>query len=394
MTSWGIVTICTAAAKDFHALLVCRIFLGIFEATILPAFIFITQMWYTRREQSYRNISYQIANSCAAIFGPLISYGIGHVGTERHSHLEAYQGIFLFMGAFTVFFAPVVFWLLPNSPTTARFLRNGDDRLIALERLRENNTGTKVSKFNWPQLFEAFRDLKTYLWFLMFFCVSCPSGGIGTFGGLITKGFGFNSFTTILMQIPTGVIGILFIGINIFAQNRFKLRFPFIAAMTIPAIAGAAALVKVNRKEPGGLLAAYYVCYVYTCLQPLLYAWSNLNAAGTTKRVVTTATLFVAQCTGNVNLLPDYGQGTLANASCARFIDRRSSSLPSPTSTSLPYRSLRRHRMLDSPMRHSPLHGILAQPAKQQTSPTSGLNGSSWRYQGYVDHDPRGGRGL
>lgn len=48
------------------------------------------------------------------------------------------------------------------------------------------------------------------------------------------------------------------------------------------------------------MLAAYYVCYAYTCLQPLLYAWANLNAAGTTKRVVTTATLFVAQCTGNI----------------------------------------------------------------------------------------------
>ena len=163
------------------------------------------------------------------------------------------------------------------------------------------------------------RDLKTYLWFLMFFCVACPSGGIGTFGGLITKGFGFNSFTSILMQIPTGVIGIIFILSNILIQNKFKVRFIFIAwgsiytdgkhtyslarAMTIPAIAGAAALIRVNRKEPGGLLAAYYVCYVYTCLQPLLYAWSNLNAAGTTKRVCTTATLLSVFGTPSIGIL-------------------------------------------------------------------------------------------
>jgi MFS family permease len=76
MVSWGIVTICTATAKNFTGLLICRILLGGFEATILPSFVFITQMWYTRREQSYRNISYQIANSCAAIIGPLVSFGI------------------------------------------------------------------------------------------------------------------------------------------------------------------------------------------------------------------------------------------------------------------------------------------------------------------------------
>ena len=76
---------------------------------------------------------------------------------------------------------------------------------------------------------EALRDRKTYLWFVMFFCVACPSGGIGTFGGLITKGFGFNSFDAILMQIPTGVIGIIFILGNIYLQDKIKIRSAFIA---------------------------------------------------------------------------------------------------------------------------------------------------------------------
>lgn len=57
----------------------------------------------------------------------------------------------MFMGAFTLFIAPIVWYLLPNSPASAKFLRHGNDRLIAIERLRENNTGTKVSKFNWAQ---------------------------------------------------------------------------------------------------------------------------------------------------------------------------------------------------------------------------------------------------
>jgi MFS family permease len=97
-------------------------------------------MWWTRREQSYRTIAYQVANSMAAIFGPLLSYGIGHVS----SGILPYQGIFLFMGCLSLAISPLVWYLLPNSPITAKFLRNGNDRLIALERLRENNTGTKV----------------------------------------------------------------------------------------------------------------------------------------------------------------------------------------------------------------------------------------------------------
>jgi hypothetical protein len=38
-----------------------------------------------------------------------------------------------------------------------------------------------------------------------------------------------------------------------------------------------------------------------------MYSWANLNAAGTTKRVVTTAALFMGQCIGNVSFDPYFG---------------------------------------------------------------------------------------
>jgi hypothetical protein len=58
---------------------------------------------------------------------------------------------------------------------------------------------------------------------------ACPSGGIGAFGGLITKGFGFDTFTTILMQMPTGAIGIAALLLSIYITNRIKLRWPVLA---------------------------------------------------------------------------------------------------------------------------------------------------------------------
>ncbi|KAK8869495.1 hypothetical protein IAR55_000060 [Kwoniella newhampshirensis] len=294
--AWSCVTICTAAAKSFTGLLIARILLGAFEATILPSFVLITQMWWTRREQSYRTIAYQVANSCAAIFGPLLSYGVGHANSSIHP----YQAIFLCMGALSLGCAPLVWYLLPNSPTTAKFLNKGNDRLIALERLRENNTGTKSSKWKWNQVREVYTDPKTYMWAAMYLCTSIPSGGFGAFSGLITKGFGFSSFQSILMQIPTGVIGIITLLIAIFATNRWKTRWIVIAIVVLFPIAGASAMVKVNRKSPGSLLAAFYVAYPLAGIQPLLYSWANLNAAGTTKRVVVFATMFVFQCAGNV----------------------------------------------------------------------------------------------
>ncbi|WVW79035.1 hypothetical protein I302_100998 [Kwoniella bestiolae CBS 10118] len=299
MISWSIVTIVTCVGKNFTGLLICRLFLGIFEATILPSFVLITQMWWVRREQSYRTIAYQIANSFAAIFGPLLSYAIGKA-TESSNVIKPYQGIFLFMGSFSLALVPLVWYLMPNSPTTAKFLRKGNDRLIAIDRLKENNTGTKASKFKWSQVWETYKDPKTYMWAGMWFCAACPSGGIGAFGGLITKGFGFDTFTTILMQIPTGAIGITALLISIYVTNRIKMRWPVIAVIVLFPIAGALSLTQVNHKKTGGLMASYYVAYLFSAIQPLLISWCNLNAAGTTKRVVTTATMFGALTIGNV----------------------------------------------------------------------------------------------
>lgn len=138
------------------------------------------------------------------------------------------------------------------------------------------------------------------MWAAMWFCASCPSGGIGAFGGLITKGFGFSTFKTILMQIPTGCIGIVGLLTSIWITNKIKMRWPVIAVICLFPIAGAIAMTQLSRSNPGALMGAYYVAYMFSVIQPLLVSWCNLNASGTTKRVVTTATMFGALTVGNI----------------------------------------------------------------------------------------------
>lgn len=115
-----------------------------------------------------------------------------------------------------------------------------------------------------------------------------------------TKGFGFDTFTTILMQIPTGGIGILALLITIYITNRIKMRWPVLAVVVLFPIAGGVGLTQVPRSSTGGLMACYYVAYLFSAIQPLLISWCNLNAGGTTKRVVTTATMFGALTVGNI----------------------------------------------------------------------------------------------
>lgn len=88
--------------------------------------------------------------------------------------------------------------------------------------------GTESKHWKWDQFWETMRDPKSYLWFAMLFLAACPSGGIGAFGPLIIKGFGFNSFQSILFNIPFAFMQIVSIAFGAWLTNKIHLRFPVI----------------------------------------------------------------------------------------------------------------------------------------------------------------------
>ncbi|KAH8673517.1 major facilitator superfamily transporter [Xylariales sp. PMI_506] len=294
---WGVALSCMAAAPNFSSLLATRFFLGAFEAGVAPSFVAITQMWWRRREQTVRTTYWYSMNGLTFMFGSLITYGLGHISSSLHS----YQIIFLFFGIITVVFSFVMFWFMPDSPMEARFLEPRD-KLIAIERLRMNQMGVVSREWRNDHLREALFDPKTWLWFCLIFSISIPSGGISTFGPLIISTFGFNSFQTILFNIPFGLVQLIACLVSGFLSQRIKMKGPIIALLCFPAIAGCIVLSvlphEAEYRVP--LLAGYYILSVYPGITPLIYAWSSQNTAGDTKRKCNSAVLFVGQSAGNV----------------------------------------------------------------------------------------------
>ncbi|KAJ7647137.1 MFS general substrate transporter [Roridomyces roridus] len=281
---WGVCVACMAAAKNFTGLITTRFFLGLFEATIAPCFITITQMWWRRREQTTRLAFWYAMNGCTAM-----------------GKLHPYQIIFLFIGLITIVCSPVVYFVLPDSPTKAKFLTY-EEKIVALERLRANNQGTESKVWKWDQVLEVMLDVKTYLWFSLLFLCAVPSGGISAFGPLIIQGFGFNQFDTILFNIPFGALQVVITLLAAFVSTRIKLKWPVVFFLTLPPIAAAAALFKLGRGPSlrHELLGCYYVVSFFAAIQPMLYTWSSQNTAGHTKKTCTTGIIFVAQCAGNI----------------------------------------------------------------------------------------------
>ena len=183
----------------------------------------------------------------------------------------------------------------------ARFLK-GDDKLLAIERLRMNQMGISSGIWRWDHVRECFLDVKTWLWFSMLTAVSIPSGGISTFGPLIVKSFGFGSFTTILFNMPFGAVQLVATLLGAFAATHWKMKSPVLVGLCIPPIIGIAILLNVDHtaSNRGVLLFAYYITSVYPAISPMIYSWSGQNTAGDTKRKVTTGILFVGASAGNI----------------------------------------------------------------------------------------------
>lgn len=131
---------------------------------------------------------------------------------------------------------------------------------------------------------------------------SVPSGGISTFGPLIVQSFGYNSFDTILFNIPFGAVQLVATLGGAFLATHWKRKGPVLALLCIPPIIGCAILIAVSHtaKNRGVLLFGYYIISFYPGISPLIYSWSAQNTAGDTKRKCTTAFLFIGQSAGNI----------------------------------------------------------------------------------------------
>jgi hypothetical protein len=78
---------------------------------------------------------------------------------------------------------------------------------------------------------------------------------------LIVQSFGFDSFTTILFNIPFGAVQLIAIIGGAYFASRIKKKGPVIVFLTIPAIAGCIMLMRVDHTtgSKGALLAGYYL---------------------------------------------------------------------------------------------------------------------------------------
>lgn len=101
MTIWGALTCCMAAIKDFHHLVILRIFVGIFESGFAPGILLIISSWYKKTEQSKRFAVYISAAVLSGAFGGLLAGAITS-GLDGVYGIRGWRWLFIVEGVCTI----------------------------------------------------------------------------------------------------------------------------------------------------------------------------------------------------------------------------------------------------------------------------------------------------
>ncbi|KAK1224660.1 hypothetical protein PQX77_012405 [Marasmius sp. AFHP31] len=293
---WGASLCGMAASTSYAAMLSTRFLLGLFEAACLPLFAILTSIWYRRIEQPMRVATWYGTNGLGTIMAAVFSYGFGQI---KNPVLHTYQIIFLFCGLLTCVSTPFIYWRLDNSVGEARFL-SPEDRVKAVERLRANNTGNSATdEYKWGQVLEALLEIKTWLFLSMTLLVNVGGSVATVFGPIILAGLGFDKFKTSLLNIPFGVLQMIFIMLSSYVASHWRIKSLVIAVLVLPVIVGLA-LLYVHEFPLGVLLLGYYFLSFLFGMNPLMISWMTANTGGSTKRSVMMSAYNGAAAAGNI----------------------------------------------------------------------------------------------
>jgi len=177
-------------------------------------------MWFTRIQQPIVIGTWYASQGVGIGLGGLIGYGIGQI----EASIAAWRFEFIIIGAGCAVWGIVMAFIIPDSPyTTKRFTR--EEKIVIMSRKREDYHAVEKRQLKWDQassaLFpkllglmiqikESVLDIRTYLFFLLGLTANIPNGGTSNFGTLMTRGFGFNTLNTTLLQIPYGLSQTIF----------------------------------------------------------------------------------------------------------------------------------------------------------------------------------------
>ncbi|KAA1466189.1 MFS general substrate transporter [Dentipellis sp. KUC8613] len=294
---WGMILMLHATAPSFGAFFALRFLLGMLESCVAPILVLIISMFYKKDEQATRISWFYVMNGLTQIFGGFVAYGISFYDGHR---IAPWKIVYLVLGGLAIIVGACVLIWMPDSPVHAQLL-TPEERIAALERVRDDQGGTENKRLKWDQVKEVLLDVRTWLIVLTTMLTSIPNGGLSNFSNQIVKSFGYTSKQTLILSTPGGAIAAFTtLACGWYSDRKGERMLPIVFAL-VPTIVGAAMLIGLNGSgKKGALLFATYLIGTFGSALSTVYAYNASNTSGHTKKVTINAMTMFTFSVGNI----------------------------------------------------------------------------------------------
>ena len=208
--------------------------------------------------------------------------------------------VFLIFGSVSLALGILALIFLPDQPSTAKFLTDSE-KVIAAKRVSANRQGIKNSHFKKYQMWQTFRDPKTWVLFIMAVGAQVPNSATTQFTSLVIKSFDVSTLGTQYLQIPGGAVQFLaLLGGGLICSKWPNLRCPTMIVANSFCIIGSGLLVGLPNSNKWGRLVGLWLCFLQSLGFSISLTMVSSNVAGYTKKQLTAAILFTGYCVGNI----------------------------------------------------------------------------------------------
>jgi MFS family permease len=244
-------------------------------------------MWYRRQEAQKRFSFFFSSTTLAGAFGGLLAAAIGKMDGMRG--YRGWRWIFILEGTLTCVVAILFFFIIPNFPEDAKWLRD-DERAYVKARLQaDQGKSARERRITAKDVGNVFKDFKVILGGLMYFGLIVPAYSYAYFAPGIIQSYGYGLIQTQLHSVPPWAAAFGWAMVVAYVSDKLKHRFLFAILCICISIAGFAIVDSVHDNRHVQYGALFLVTSGTYSAMPIIVCWFNMNLGGHHRRAVGTA---------------------------------------------------------------------------------------------------------
>ena len=158
------------------------------------------------------------------------------------------------------------------------------------------------------------------------FCSNISNGGATNFLSLITQGFGYSTFRTILIQMPASAVILVAVLLSTYGASKVPNSRCYIMAfdMLVSTVA-CCLLIALPHSDTSAMLAGIYLWGCFSASLPISFSLISSNVSGFTKKATCSIMVFVFYAAGNIigpqfyfsSQAPLYRSGLISSIVCS-----------------------------------------------------------------------------